>query len=578
MAARLRKLIEHHIRLFEKHEKKSFDRARRYYRGDFWSVQGDTYGDAERWASGSTCDKNLVYVIADTSLTSLLGPNPRVATTARNEASQHASQSINGLMDWVFAAARMRRRAALTLMDASLCKRGVFKTSWSVEEDRPVIDAIDPAQLFFDVNVRDPDNSRYWIEGTPVSKRQLRQRVDSGLYDAASAERVNTGGYPKWLIESGRNASADDVRAVDEWALIFEFYDRERGVVQHYDPKGDVVLMEDKLDYQPYSLYSLNHSGVDSLGMSEVHLILSQQRAVNRLLTLWQQVTYMQLPRTLFDAGRISDTDLETAMASPVGSLIGIRPDAMMSPDARFANLFFPLPVPETPEGVKEFLLRLEGDVASISAVMEAARGQIAGAKTATEMAIIDAYTRSRLAVREGHLNDAIEDVARKCLYLCRRYMSQAKQVRVAGNRRWDTVSLRTLRDVDVDFEVVAYNPLKQNPAVMAESLLKVFPLFARSPITDIVHLYAAAARAVGMPADILLPEHEARQVLAAAAAAPAGPTAAPPASPPASPEPPMEPPTPSPASLAPEGPTPRSPAAISPTSFPRGFTPSVAA
>ena len=60
------------------------------------------------------------------------------------------------------------------------------------------------------------------------------------------------------------------------------------------------------------------------------------------------------------------------------------------------------MPQPQNPQGVQEFVARQEDDAAFISALAEAARGQVVGARTATEMAIIDAQMRTRLATREG--------------------------------------------------------------------------------------------------------------------------------------------------------------------------------
>ena len=72
----LSKLIDRHKRFYEKHEKENFDKARRYYRGDFWVNKG---GEADKSNNLHLCSKNLIYAIADTAISALLGPNPQVA-------------------------------------------------------------------------------------------------------------------------------------------------------------------------------------------------------------------------------------------------------------------------------------------------------------------------------------------------------------------------------------------------------------------------------------------------------------------------------------------------------------------
>ena len=68
----------------------------------------------------------------------------------------------------------MRRRAATALIDAVLCKRGIFKTGWNAAEDRPVTRVIDPSAVFFDMTVRDVEDIRYWLEATVVPYSEFK--------------------------------------------------------------------------------------------------------------------------------------------------------------------------------------------------------------------------------------------------------------------------------------------------------------------------------------------------------------------------------------------------------------------
>ena len=120
---KLNKLIERHLSFYERREKKSFDKARRFYRGDYWTGGGG--GDADI-GNSLLCSKNLVYAIADTAVSALLGPNPAVAGNPMNPDSQEIAPAVNGLMEWVFRNNNMRRRASTALIDAVLCKRGIF--------------------------------------------------------------------------------------------------------------------------------------------------------------------------------------------------------------------------------------------------------------------------------------------------------------------------------------------------------------------------------------------------------------------------------------------------------------------
>lgn len=512
---KLSSLIERHLKYYQANEKKSFDKARRFYRGAFWSLQDSTFTDTDSMSKSLLCSKNLIYAIADTAISALLGPNPQVGANPRSEAAQEVAPAVNGLMEWTFKSNKMRRRAATALIDAVLCKRGVFKTGWDVLNDRPKITVVDPTNLFFDLTVRDVDDIRYWLEATVIPWDEFKNRVKSGQYTGKNLDDIRSDRYPKWMLGDTARANSDSVRDAFKWVTVWEYYNRESGKMQHYIKQADTIVFEDQIDYVPYSMFSLNQSGIDCAGLSEVQLVLNQQETVNDLLTHWKQITYLMIPRILYDAGRISEEDLNKAVESSTGSFVGIAPENSEALRT-LATLFYEMPMPMAPTGVKEFIMRQEDDAAFVSALAEAARGQVTGARTATEMAIIDAQMRTRLATREGHINDALEDVAAKAFYLSRKYMSEPKMVRVAGGRKWETVSLDTIRDVEMDFEMVSYNPIKQNPGVMAETLLQLIPFFMQNPNIDVRRFTEEIVHGLGLPAKIILPAQEVAALVAA--------------------------------------------------------------
>jgi|TARA_R110002020_G_scaffold4088_6_gene17998 hypothetical protein len=506
MATKLSKLIDRHLNYYKRSEKRDFDKARRFYRGKFFTnTDSDLAGMNQQ---SYLCSKNIIYAIADTAISSLLGPNPSVGAVARTPRSQDAAPSVTGLVDYVFDTNKFRRKAATALIDAVLCKRGVFKTGWDAKKDIPIIRAVNPSSLFFDLTVRDPDDIRYWIEATVISYAEFKSRVKSGQYKAELVKEVTPDRYPKWLLDENVKSSTDQVRDAFQWVTVYEYYDRERGIMQHYIKQADAVVFEDKIDYIPYSMFSLNQSGIDCLGMSEVQLVLNQQETINDLLTHMKQITYLQVPRVMYDSGRVTEEDLNKAVEASAGSFVGVNPsnsEALRS----LSTLFYEMPIPDSPTGVKEFIARQEEDAAFISALAEAARGQVAGARTATEMAIIDAQLRTRLATREGHLNDALEDVAKKVFYLCKKYMKTNRLVRISGSTKWQELTHKDLVDVEVDFEIVSYNPIRRNPGMMAETLIQMLPFLSQNENVNIRRLTEEILSNMGLPSRILIPEED---------------------------------------------------------------------
>jgi hypothetical protein len=506
MASKLSKLIDRHLDYYKRAEKKDFDKARRFYRGNFFaSSDSDIQGLSQ---SSYLCSKNLIYAIADTAVSALLGPNPSVGAVARTPLSQDAAPAVTGLIEYVFESNRFRRKAATALIDAVLCKRGIFKTGWDSKKDIPIVRAINPSSVFFDLTVRDPDDIRYWIEATVISFEEFKQRVKSGQYKAELVKEIRPDRYPKWLLDDNQKNQTNHVRDAFQWVTVYEYYDRERGMIQHYIKQADAVVFEDKIDYIPYSMFTLNQSGIDCTGLSEVQLVLKQQETINDLLTHMKQITYLQIPRVMYDSGRLTEEDLNKAVESSAGSFVGINPsnsDALRS----LATLFYEMPIPDSPAGVKEFIARQEDDAAFISALAEAARGQVAGARTATEMAIIDAQLRTRLATREGHLNDALEDVAKKVFYLCKKYMREKRLIRISGSNKWEELNHQNLIEIDVDFEMVGHNPIRRNPGMMAETLIQLLPFLSQNQNVDVRRLTEEILTNLGLPARIMIPEAE---------------------------------------------------------------------
>ena len=514
---RLRTLVDQHRRHYEKTEREGVETARRLYLGDSWGrgVVGGQTTDSDRRMFAS---KAIIYAIADTAMSSLVGPTPRVAPMPTNPKANAAVSAVGGLMDWVFRANRMRRRISTSLIDAILAKRGCFKTSFDDAKGQPVIRAIDPTTLFFDLTVRDPDDISYWLEATVIPWKRFVDLRDRGVYSSDKIGDVKPDRYPRWLLDSNWTQQQTGVLDAQRYVVIWEYYDVERGRAVHYAERNDVTLFEDSISYMPYSMYSLNPSGVDCSGISEVQLLLNSQRTVDDLLTLWKRIAYLQVPKTFFDAGRIAEDSINDMVRANVGAYIPLHPRASMSPDARFSNLFFAAPVPEVPIGVKEMIAKTEDDMAFTSGLVEAARGRITGARTATEMAIVDAWTQTRLSARTSNMNEAIEDAARKAFYLCKRSLPAEKLVRVSGGR-FAPISVATLADVDMDFEMVAYNALRRNPAVVLDTLVQMLPVFANAPNVVIPALIETISDLLALPSERFLLSQEQMEAMAQEAA-----------------------------------------------------------
>ena len=493
----MKNLIEAHKNYYESHEKQAFDKARALYRGKHFN----TSTVENRYL----CSENMVFSIAESAISSMLGPNPRVSAKATTKKSEDMAPSITAFLDWTFRQTKIRKRASLALTDAVLCNRGVLKTTWSKESDMPVVRSVDPSMLFFDLSVRDSEDIRYWMECTVLSIDQFHQRVDAGKYKKAGDVHADT--YPKWLVGPDADVNDQKVREATDWVELWEIYDVEESKVYHYVPNGDRIVFEDDLLYVPYTVFSLNHNGIDVRGLSEVQLILPQQESINEILTFWNKVVHLTVPRVLYDAGIVAEEDLSAAVSAAVGAFVPIHTASDM-PGA-LSEAFFSAPVPELHAQVLEFLAKQEQIASFVSALAEAARGQVTGARTATELALIDAQLRTRLSNRVGNLAEAMQDVAKKCVWLSAQFMETDRQVEIAGSSEWVSLTAKDLASADVYFDMIAYNPISSNPAVEAELFIGLLNALKESPNFDPRAIDEYLVETNNLPTKLLRPKEE---------------------------------------------------------------------
>ena len=91
--------------------------------------------------------------------------------------------------------------------------------------------------------------------------------------------------------------------------------------------------------------------------------------------------------------------------------------------------------------------------------------------------------------------------------------------VRISGNRKWAELTHSNIRDVEVDFKMVSYSPIRQNPAVMSETLLQLLPFLAQNPNVDTRRLTEEVVAGLSLPSRIIMPEEDVTQKVAAEAA-----------------------------------------------------------
>ena len=497
------KTIEKHVRLFEVGDKLIFDKLLRYYQGKFYTAEtGQSESDL------LTTSVNLVFAIVETALSSLIPPNPAITAIARSPANEDAVRAGEAFVNLALDACKYRKEMNLFVFDGVLFGRGIVKTTWSEKKDLPVVRTCDVRSVFFDLTARRVEDIRYWGEATLLSENEYRKRFESGMYSGEENRLAQPDVYPKWMLPiTNATVNRDELKSYQRWYLVYEIYDLEEDRVVHLLAGHEEPLMEDKLLYCPYDLLILNNNGEDCRGLSEIALISPNQEEVNNLLTFWLNIVRSSVPKGVFDPGGVDAEQMQNAIQAGLGTWSPLASRNGKSLNENLGNF----PMPSVPADAFNLLEYTVGNISKVSALADAQRGQVTGARTATELALIEGSIRNRLASRQRRIDEVTASVADKMLFLMQKFKAKDAIVELTGHEGWHTISPDTVTGIELAFKVVPYSPLESNRAVVQEQFKELYATLIQNPNVDTRALTKVMIEVFDNPAlrkhDILLPE-----------------------------------------------------------------------
>lgn len=532
-----------HVAAFRSREKRAFDRALAYVNGNAWAevLAGESEVSVQRTST------NLLFPIVETAMTTLVPRNPQLVLKPRGPAPVAFVQGGSALVNYFYEACRFRRGLARSVYHTVMNGIGIQKTTWDVQNDRAVVSPVDPRNYFCDMTAQVEEDLKYEIEATLLSRKEMEDKIAAGLYpEEALATAADQ--YPTWMLPdkrpdsgiegSGFARETKNLMNYQSWYLVYEVYDREHGVVYHYTPQRDRPLLADELVYRPYDHLTFNYNGENCRGVSEIGLLLDNQREYNWTESYLLTILRASIPGLWYDKkATTTDKEQQRTIQMPIGGMAGVD----VPQNKRVDEMFFNKPLPQVPPLAHELMAGKRQAIAEVSALAAAQRGQTVGAKTATELAFIKAATQDRLSSRQGDIFDLITRVGGKCYFLAQRYMAEEKLVQITGSEEWVTVNPASLEGMHAAFEMSSFSAMETNPAVRAESFRVNYPILSTNPLLSQKRVTEEFLRAQDIPLSLMLTEEElAQQAAAAPAPAPGG---AAPGGPPAAPVDPTQPP-----------------------------------
>ena len=504
-------LMDMQIRSFESGHKRLFDKVDDFFLGESWAQT--TVGESE--AALIKTSTNFVFPIVETAASALLPPNPQVTVDRDKLASKVDAavlETVETLANHSLRTGAWVDELDLTIQSVVKYGRGIVKTTWDTARDCAVSRYVDPRAYHYDQTAVRYDDMRYEFEATILSRRDIEKKIQAGFYKAGILDDVQGDRYPMWLDPKGTSTgNRQALRNYQPWFLVYEFYDREAGKVRHYLNRK--LILEDELVYRPYDILTFNFNGRDVGGISEIGLILSNQEEYNWTETFLLNILRFGIPGVLYDARALTDSQVQKLSQAPLGAYFPIQ----LPPNVQaIGDAFAPRPMTQVPVAAEDMLAKKRDAIAYVSAISDAARSQVVGAKTATELAFMEGNARNRLRPRQTKVDALTTAVAEKQVFLASLYRREPIDVRKPGTQSWRVVVPQTLEGVRATFKMVPYSPAETNKAVKVETLRNLQSMLVGNPNVNQRKLTAKFLNLLDEE-DLLLSEEEVQASLAAA-------------------------------------------------------------
>lgn len=191
--------------------------------------------------------------------------------------------------------------------------------------------------------------------------------------------------------------------------------------------------------------------------------------------------------RYLYREGAITEENLKKLEAGEDGTLIPVEDD-----DKTLDNIILPVkdaPLPAEVYGIERLIKQ---DITEISGVTGYQKGNVAaGAKTATEAAIVESQSRSRNEERLDVVSDFANRIAKNLGHICQKFMTREMVFPIVGGDAIDWIEIKSEKDIQGDFlyDTIYGSSLTINPDVDRQQFIEFYKMTANDPYYDQVKI-----------------------------------------------------------------------------------------
>ena len=475
-------IIRTHRTWYEDNEKRDFDDALKMYQGRM--VPDNLRSKQQR------VQFNMLFAVVESANTSMLPTNIRFTVDEVDNTIEWTPPDVEKDLERMARRGNWRGEYVYALTDAVLYGRYWFKVT--LAERTAQVRSVRAGNVYFDLTARRPEDLGYVIECIPRTPEDIQKMGKKGRVHLPQKYtgpqglrelRALATNYPMHISEAANKTAGT------RWIMTYEVTDIKNKEVSTWMEGHDrpIQIVDGDRFWNPWLVGNLNNNGQDLRGLSEVQLIKDVILAVNQLLGYIIDNVRRMVPVTMYASDKVDSEQVSVLATAEPGEYVAVN-----TKGASIKDVFAAAPMPEVPTEVTQLMMKLESIVSYVSALSDTARGQTIGAKTATELALIESQNRTRLQSRTNAFQSVLSKAAARALMLAME------------------LPYEKLLDVEEAIHLIASNAIEQSRAVLQEKFMQIVAYITQRPESfNLAELDRMFVDVFGAPASLLLSDEE---------------------------------------------------------------------
>lgn len=515
------------------------------YRSEFFAEGTEAESKNGSDAEMLTVEANWLHPFVETMVANICPTNPQTTVRPRRKDNAANARMQQALINDCLIRDKAYKKLWRLAGRAALYDRMFLKMVWDTRRKRPTARVINPEAIFFDDTVDDFEDIRYLVEVTPLTLAQFKKRLGKkgkrGVnYRPMADEDIPTQPFPEWLRTDNEKSDPQVVSADNfKWVIVYEYYDFVEGKMYHLLEDDPLPLVAGPLPYWhmpcPYFMLTFNDNLQDIGGISDAKLVMPNIKVLNELATLQLWHILATIPRPVVNEALLDEPDeFYTALQNASTPLDAIPFRARSN--AGINDVLGHTPTPSLPVDFERAMARVQGLIEYGLGIASYQRGELGASDVATELALSDTAIKTRNAIRQKGIYEAIEWWGQACLALFAQFLDedevQAIPLRMGMDDEMDEATRESLgfpplpsqgeEPAPMDmygFDYVArpYNAQEQNSIAQLKTLQDYAELLLQSPDVNARRLMQKLLELIHME-EVLASPDEAKQAMQALA------------------------------------------------------------